>query len=82
MYKIFLADDEIWETIGLKKLIEKSGLPVQVAGEAENGIVALGQVEKKKPDILITDIRMPGLTGLELAQKLQEKGSPEEMLVK
>lgn len=73
MYKIFLADDEIWETIGLKKLIEKSGLPVQVVGEAENGIVALEQIEKKRPDILISDIRMPGLNGLELSQKMKEK---------
>ncbi len=74
MYKIFLADDEIWETIGLKKLIEKSGLPLQVVGEAENGIVALQQIEEKRPDILISDIRMPGLNGLELSQKIKEKG--------
>ncbi len=73
MYKIYLANDEIWETIGLKKLIEKSGLPIQVVGEAENGIVALEQIEKKTPDILISGIRMPGLNGLELSQKLREK---------
>lgn len=81
MYKIFLADDEIWETIGLKKLIEKSELPVQVVGEAENGIVALEQIEKKNPDILITDIRMPGLGGLELAEKIREKGLDVEIII-
>lgn len=81
MYKVFLADDEIWETIGLKKLIEKSELPVQVVGEAENGIVALEQIEKKKPDILITDIRMPGLGGLELVEKIREKGLDVEIII-
>lgn len=81
MYKVFLADDEIWETIGLKKLLEKSGLPVQVIGEAENGIVALEQIEKKKPDILITDIRMPGLNGLELAEEIRKRRIPLEIIV-
>ena len=81
MYKVFLADDEIWETIGLKKLLEKSGLPVQVIGEAENGIVALEQIEKKKPDILITDIRMPGLNGLELSEKIRKRRIPLEIIV-
>lgn len=81
MYRVFLADDEIWETIGLKKLIEKSGLPIQVIGEAENGIVALEQIEKKKPDILITDIRMPGLNGLELAEEIRKKELELDIIV-
>lgn len=74
MYKIYLADDETWAVIGLKKQIEKSGLPFQVIGEANNGVAALEEIEKKQPDVLITDIRMPGLSGLELLEKLREKG--------
>lgn len=73
MYKIFLADDEIWVIMGLKKLIEKTGAPFRVVGEANNGIVALEEIEEKKPDVLITDIRMPGMDGLQLTQKIQEK---------
>lgn len=81
MYKIFLVDDEIWETMGLKKLLEKTGLPIQVLGEAENGIVAWEQIVEKRPDILITDIRMPGMNGLELIQKIQESGLDIEIIV-
>lgn len=81
MYKIFLADDEIWETMGLKKLLEKTGLPIQVLGEAENGIVAWEQIVEKQPDILITDIRMPGMNGLELIQKIRERGLGIEIIV-
>lgn len=73
MYKIFLADDEIWVIMGLKKLIEKTGAPFRVVGEANNGIVALEEIEEKKPDVLITDIRMPGMDGLQLMQMIQEK---------
>ena len=74
MYRIYLADDETWVVIGLKKQIEKSGLPFQVIGEANNGVAAMEEILEKKPDILITDIRMPGLNGLQLLEKLREKG--------
>ena len=53
MYDIVLADDETWELIGLKKLIARSQLPLRVVGEAENGIVALQELEEKRPQILI-----------------------------
>jgi len=61
MYKVFLADDEIWVTVGLRKLIERSGLPFGVIGE---------EIQKKAPDVLFVDIRMPGMDGLELLQKI------------
>ena len=73
MYKIFLVDDEIWVIMGLKKLIEKIGAPFQVVGEASNGVMALEEIEKKKPDVLITDIRMPGMDGLELMKEIRKK---------
>lgn len=73
MYKVFLADDERWITIGLKKMIEKTGLPFQVVGEAYDGVTTLEAVEEKKPEVLFTDIRMPGLDGLALLEKLNER---------
>ncbi len=74
MYKIVIADDEVWIGFGIKKLIHKSGAPFVVIGEAANGIQAYDLVRENKPDILITDIRMPGLNGLELMKKLKEEG--------
>ena len=55
MYSVYIADDEMWVIVGLKKRIEKTGLPFQVIGEANNGVMALEEIEKKKPDILFTD---------------------------
>ena len=72
MDRVFIVDDEIWIIIGLKKMIEKSGLPFQVIGEANNGVSALEEIEEKKPDVLFTDIRMPGYNGLELMGRLNE----------
>lgn len=73
MYSVYIADDEMWVIVGLKKRIEKTGLPFQVIGEANNGVMALEEIEKKKPDILFTDIRMPGYSGLELLELLRKK---------
>ena len=70
MYKVFLADDEIWIVMGLKKLIEKSGEPFQVIGEANNGILALEEIQRLRPDVVISDIRMPGMDGLQLLEEL------------
>lgn len=72
MFKTYLADDEMWVVMGLKKLIERSGYPFQIIGEANNGVTALDAVLEKKPDVLITDIRMPGYTGLELLERLKD----------
>lgn len=74
MYSVFIADDEAWVVIGLKKLIEKSGLPFRVTGEANNGVTALEEIEKQCPDVFFTDIRMPGYTGLEVLARLHQKG--------
>lgn len=73
MYSVYIADDEMWVIVGLKKRIEKTGLPFRVVGEANNGVMALEEIEKKKPDILFTDIRMPGYNGLELLELLRKK---------
>lgn len=72
MYKIIIVDDEVWVSIGVKKLILKTGLPFQIVGEANNGIAAYEKVMAERPDILISDIRMPGISGLELMKKLNE----------
>ena len=76
MYKVIIADDEVWIGFGIKKLIHKSGQPFTVIGEAPNGIRAYEMVKKEQPDLLITDIRMPGLNGLELMRKLRAEENP------
>lgn len=75
MYKVVIADDEVWVAIGIKKLIHRSSLPFEVVGEASNGIKALEMVREMRPDLLITDIRMPGLNGLELVKRIRESES-------
>lgn len=69
--KIIIADDEKWVRATIKALIPFDRLGMELAGEAANGIEALELCRLHEPDILLTDIMMPGLTGLDLIKELK-----------
>jgi two-component system, NarL family, response regulator DegU len=68
---IVLADDHILVRNGIKAMLE-SEPDIKVVGEADNGAEALERAKNLKPDILVLDIRMPQMTGLEAAARLRE----------
>jgi DNA-binding NarL/FixJ family response regulator len=68
MNKIIIVDDHSLFREGIKLLIENEGLG-EVIAEAENGLVFLGLLETHKPDLVIMDIEMPVMGGLEATQK-------------
>ena len=80
MINVYIADDEVWITLGLKKLLEKLNMDVYVVGTANNGLTAKEEIAMFKPDVVFTDIRMPGLSGLELLQEIPEV-SPDTKVV-
>lgn len=81
MYRIIIADDEEYVRELLAKNINQSQSDFQVIGKAENGQAAIKLVEELKPDILITDICMPLVSGLELIQQIQELGQPVKTVI-
>ncbi|CAK4814253.1 unnamed protein product [Aphanomyces euteiches] len=68
---ILVVDDQKLERDGIIRLIEKNNFRLKVA-EAENGILALNHIKANPVDILITDIRMPFMDGLELSKMAKE----------
>ena len=69
MLKVVIADDEPRVCRLVQMLADWNALGMEVIGTASNGFEALEMMEKLMPDILITDIRMPGCDGLELIKK-------------
>lgn len=72
MYKVLIVDDEPKVRGGLTKLIPTLDADWVVIGQAKNGVEALEMVRKEMPDLVITDIRMPKMNGLDLLNILRE----------
>ena len=73
MYKLLLADDEPLVLIGLKSMLQNEKYGVEICATARNGEQALALIKSEKPDIVITDIKMPVKTGLELIEQCREE---------
>ena len=73
MKKVLIADDEFLVRLGLKTTINWEENGFLIVGEAKNGKEAVELFEKFDPDILLTDIRMPIMDGLELIQELRKR---------
>ena len=80
MFQVLIADDEPIVLEGMR-LFPWSDIGCEVAGEAEDGIVALDMVKHLHPDIVISDIRMPGMDGLSLASAVHTLHPQTEILL-
>lgn len=71
MYKILIADDESLARVGLQTMILAIRNDVEVVGLAQDGKEALQIIHMQKPDLVISDIKMPIMDGLELARQVE-----------
>lgn len=71
--KILIVEDEVLVRCGLRSMVNWEKLGLDVIGDASNGKEALEIYEKEKPDIVMTDIKMPVMDGLELIEKIREQ---------
>ena len=80
MIRILLAEDQAMVRGALSALLNLE-TDLDVVGTAADGEAAWREVQRLKPDLLVTDIEMPGLTGLELAQRVQRHGLPVKVVI-
>lgn len=78
--RVVLADDHVFVRDGIKSLLENEA-NIEVVGEAIDGADALEVVAANKPDLLIVDIRMPNLTGIEVVEKLRSDNNNVKIIM-
>jgi DNA-binding NarL/FixJ family response regulator len=77
--RVVIADDHLFFRQGLAKLLTRSG--IEVVAEAANGMAAIEAVEDTAPDVVIMDLNMPGMSGVEATRRLGEAVPATRVLV-
>ena len=73
MLHILLVDDEPLVLVGIQSMLKWEDYDAQIVGTARNGVQALEFIEKQKPDLIISDIKMPVMDGLQLLSAVRER---------
>lgn len=81
MLKVVFADDEPLMLEGLRLLVDWEDLDFEVCGEALDGEDALQLIHNTRPDLVITDVRMPVIDGLELIEKFSESDFQPKFII-
>ena len=77
--RVLLVDDDALVRSGLRMML--AGAPVEVVGEAEDGREVLAAVDRHRPDVVLMDIRMPQVDGIEATRLLRAQPSPPAVIV-
>lgn len=80
MIRVLLAEDQAMVRGALSALLNLES-DIEVLGSAADGEAAWRELQRLKPDVLVTDIEMPGLTGLELAQRIARHELPVKVVI-
>jgi DNA-binding NarL/FixJ family response regulator len=78
--RVVIADDHAIMRVGIRNILSRSD-QISVVGEASNGAEAITLVDELTPDVLVLDMEMPIMDGVEVARQLQASNSPVRILV-
>lgn len=81
MYRVLIVDDEMLARVGIKSLIPWEQEGFLIVGEADNGEKALAEISRLRPDIIITDYKMPIMDGIQLLLRCKEEGIPAQFIM-
>ena len=77
--RVILADDHPITRAGIRRFLEKA-FDIEIISETDNGDITLQMALEQKPDVLLLDMEMPGLTGVDVAKALKAQGSQVKIL--
>lgn len=81
MIRILIAEDETMTRVGIRYCLDRDVTQYELVGEAVNGTQALEMCEQLRPDILLTDIKMPEMDGIELIRRIREKKLDPKIII-
>lgn len=81
MLKVLVVEDEELIRKGIVLAVDWAALDCVVVGEASNGEEALDAVERLSPSLIITDLKMPRMDGIEMLRRLREAGNPVYVII-
>lgn len=81
MWKVIIADDEQYMLEALEKLIDWEELDCQIVSVVKNGKELIEKIEEETPDIVITDIKMPLVSGIEAAKYVYDRMLPTRVII-
>jgi two-component system response regulator DesR len=80
MIRVLLAEDQAMVRGALAALLQLES-DIEVVAGCADGLIAWTEAQRLRPDVIVADIEMPGLTGLELAQRVRERGLPSRVVI-
>jgi two-component system, NarL family, invasion response regulator UvrY len=80
MISVFLLDDHALVRTGYRMILQQH-LDIEVVGESDSGEQALLEIKRLKPDVVLSDLHMPGLSGLEITERLHKSGSSCKVVI-
>lgn len=81
MWKVMIADDEVYMLEALEKLINWNNLECRLIYKAKNGEELIDKIKEEVPDIIITDVKMPLVSGMEVAKYIYEHLLPTKVII-
>ena len=78
--RVFLVDDHALVRVGMRMILSAE-TDIEVVGEADNGEEALPQIRRLKPDVVLCDLHLPGVSGLEITERIVRGGHDTRVII-